>query len=136
MTGPPMTEPPMTAPHETDFDDWVAGAYGDTGAFTMLFVLLAIGETRVDLLRSAYLHVVGDDLRWPDMARLFAGAGVGWSGVVFYRAGREGLVEDAVARARLAALVRNLHEDRSLIRDGDYFNAEGLRLSFAEIKPH
>ncbi|MGF6174825.1 hypothetical protein [Ensifer sp. 4252] len=124
------------APCKTDFDDWIVSTFGEAGAFTMLFVLLAISEARVDLLRSAYLHVVGDDTRWQDMITLLAGAGVNWSGVVFYRAGPEGLVEDHVARGRLASLVRNLNKDRSLIREGEFFNVDGLRLSIQEIKPH
>ncbi len=121
---------------ETDFDDWVIDTYADAGSFTMLFILVSISETKVELLRSAYLHVVGDELRWPDMVKVFKGAGVNWSGVVFYRAGREGLVEDSQAKARLASLVRKLDEDRSLIRDGEFFNEDGLRLMIEEIKPH
>jgi hypothetical protein len=127
----------MTAkPLETDFDDWAVATYADSGSFTMLFILVHIGETSVDLLRSAYLHVIGDELRWPDMVQLFAGAGVAWSGAIFYRAGKEGLVEDQEAKARLAALTRKLHEDRSLIREGEFFNVDGLRLQIEEIKPH
>ncbi len=122
--------------HETDFDDWVVSTYREAGSFTMLFVLLRIGETSVDLLRSAYLHVVGDELRWPDMVKLFRGAAVDWSGAVFYRAGREGLVEDREAKSRLSSLVFKLNEDRSLIREGDLFNADGLRLTVEEIKAH
>ncbi|KGD87303.1 hypothetical protein [Rhizobium sp. YS-1r] len=121
---------------ETDFDDWVVATYGEVGSFTMLFVLVRVGETSVDLLRSAYLHVVGDELRWPDMVQLFGSAGVEWSGAVFYRAGREGLVEDREAKPRLSSLVRKLNEDRSLIRDGEFFNADGLRLTIEEIQPH
>lgn len=121
---------------DTDFDDWVIDTYSDAGSFTMLFILVSISETKVELLRSAYLHVVGDELLWPDMTKLFASAGVNWSGVVFYRAGREGLVEDKEAKARLSSLVRKLEEDRSLIRDGEFFNADGLRLMIEEIKPH
>ncbi|MCC2612621.1 hypothetical protein ABK249_21285 [Neorhizobium sp. Rsf11] len=121
---------------ETDFDDWVVATYGEVGSFTMLFVLVRVGETSVDLLRSAYLHVVGDELRWPDMVQLFSSAGVEWSGAVFYRAGREGLVEDREAKARLSSLVRKLNEDRSLIRDGEFFNTDGLRLTIEEIQPH
>lgn len=121
---------------ETDFDDWVVATYGEVGSFTMLFVLVRVGETSVDLLRSAYLHVVGNELRWPDMVQLFRSAGVEWSGAVFYRAGREGLVEDREAKARLSSLVRKLNEDRSLIRDGEFFNADGLRLTIEEIQPH
>lgn len=127
---------PDLKPRDTDFDDWVVSTFEEAGSFTMLFVLVSIGEASVELLRSAYLHVIGDELRWPDMVQTFAGAGVKWSGVVFYRAGREGLVEDQEAKARLNALVRKLHEDRSLIRDGEFFNADGLRLSIEEIRPH
>ncbi|SHI43471.1 hypothetical protein SAMN02745194_00355 [Roseomonas rosea] len=126
----------MTVPAETDFDDWLIGTFGEVGSFTMLFVLVRITETTVEPLRSAWLHVVGDETRWPDMAALFAGAGVAWSGAVFFRAGREGLVEDSEARARLSALTRKLHEDRSLIRDGEFFNADGLRLQIEEMKRH
>lgn len=121
---------------DTDFDDWVINTYAEAGSFTMLFILVAISETKVELLRSAYLHVVGDELRWPEMTRIFRGAGVNWSGVVFYRAGREGLVEDGEAKSRLSSLLRKLDEDRSLIRDGEFFNEDGLRLMIEEIKPH
>lgn len=125
----------MTAA-ETDFDDWLIGTFAEAGPFTMLFVLVAIGERTVDLKRWAYLHVLGDETRWPDIRTLFAGAGVPWTGAVFFRAGREGLVDDDQARSRLAALVRKLHEDRGLIRDGEFFNEDGLRLAIEEIKPH
>ncbi|TCI00041.1 hypothetical protein EJV46_05125 [Roseococcus sp. SYP-B2431] len=126
----------MTPPWETDFDEWLAATHREAGDFTVLFVLMAIDVTSVTPLRSAWLHVLGDKTRWAEMAQLFAGAGVDWSGVVFWRAGREGLVPDAEARARLNALTRKLHEDRTLIRDGDFFNAEGLRLQLEEMKPH
>ncbi|WJH37852.1 hypothetical protein N7E02_03500 (plasmid) [Aliirhizobium terrae] len=131
-----MSKPPAGPPADNDFDDWVIETYADAGSFTMLFILVAITETKVELLRSAYLHVVGDELRWPEMKNVFKGAGVNWSGAVFYRAGREGLVEDGQAKSRLATLVRKLDEDRSLIRDGEFFNADGLRLTIEEIKPH
>ena len=126
----------IASANETDFDDWILSAFAETGPFTMLFVLLRVEGIRIDLLRSAYLHVVGDELRWPDMVHLFGGAGVDWSGVVFFRAGREGLVDDPQAKARLSSLVRKLHEDRLLIRDGEFFNCAGLRLAVEEIKPH
>jgi hypothetical protein len=126
----------MTAPIETDFDEWLTDTFSEAGSFTVLFVLLRIAETTVEPLRSAYLHIVGDEARWPDMLALFDGAGVAWSGAVFFRAGREGLVQDAEARARLGALNRKLHEDRTLIRDGEFFNADGLRLQLEELKPH
>jgi hypothetical protein len=122
----------MTAPIHTDFDEWLVRTYSEIGDFTVLFVLLRVTDTTVEPLRSAWLHVVGDETRWPDMTRLFIGAGVEWSAAVFFRAGREGLVRDEEARARLGALTRKLHEDRSLIRDGEFFNADGLRLRLDE----
>jgi hypothetical protein len=118
----------MTTPASTDFDDWLIATYDEVGSFTMLFVLLRVAESTVEPLRSAYLHVVGDETRWPEMITLFAGARVTWDAVAFFRAGREGLVEDREAKSRLAALTRKLYEDRGLIREGEFFNAEGLRL--------
>ncbi len=126
----------MTRPATTDFDDWLIDTYAETEGFTMLFVLLRVAETTVEPLRAAWLHVVGDETRWADMAAQFIGAGVEWSAVVFYRAGREGLVPDAEARARLGALTRKLHEDRTLIREGEFFNRDGLRLRLEDMKPH
>ncbi|WP_338663969.1 hypothetical protein VQH23_02135 [Pararoseomonas sp. SCSIO 73927] len=126
----------MTAPAETDFDDWIIATHREAGDFTVLFVLMRITDTTVEPLRSAWLHVVGDETRWPEMAGLLSGAGVAWDAAVFFRAGREGLVPDAEARARLQSLTRKLHEDRSLIREGEFFNAEGLRLRLEEAKPH
>ncbi len=122
----------MTPAIRTDFDEWLAATYREAGDFTVLFVLVEIREARVTPLRGAWLHVVGDETRWPEMTALFAGAGVNWSGVVFWRAGREGLVPDAEARARLGALTRKLHADGTLIRDGEFFNAKGLRLLLEE----
>ncbi|MBS7813010.1 hypothetical protein [Roseococcus pinisoli] len=119
---------------DTDFDEWLTATHREAGDFTVLFVLVEIGETSVTPLRGAWLHVMGDETRWPEMARLFAGAGVSWSGVVFWRAGREGLVPDSEARSRLGALTRKLHEDRRLIRDGEFFNSKGLRLLLEETK--
>lgn len=113
---------------DTDFDDWLRVTFADTGGFTMLIVLVGIGDGRVDPLRSAHLHVIGDDIRWPDMARHLDGSGVAWDGVVLFRAGREGLVADDIARDRLDQLVRSLNGDRTLIRDGEFFNRDGLRL--------
>lgn len=118
----------------TDFDEWVLRAHGQSGDFTILFVLLGITHDTVEPLRWAWLHVAGDETRWPDMVRVFAGAGVAWSGAVFFRAGREGLVRDEDAQARVGSLVRKMHEDRTLIRDGEFFNADGLRLRLDERK--
>ena len=117
----------------TDFDDWLVQTFGRVGRFTMLIVLVEIGETSVALLGSSYLHVVGDETRWSDLMQLFAGAGAPWNGAAFFRADRRGLVDDATARRRLASLGRHLERDRAILNEGEFFNERGLRLRLDEI---
>lgn len=119
----------------TDFDDWLRQTFAETQGFTLLAVLIAIGGGRVDLLRSAHLHVIGDDLTWAEMAAHFDAAGVPWDAVALFRAGREGLVEDDTARHRLLQLTQALNGDRTLIRDGEFFNRDGLRLRLDDAEP-
>ena len=120
---------------DTDFDDWLRATFAQTDGFTVLIVLLGIGGGRIDLLKSAHLHVIGEDIGWPDMAAYLDGSGTVWDAVVLFRAGREGLVADAVAQERLDQLVRALNGDRTLIRDGEFFNRDGLRLRLDDAGP-
>ncbi|MDB5396925.1 MAG: uncharacterized protein JWM91_4431 [Rhodospirillales bacterium] len=126
----------MTAPLTTDFDDWLVRTYARIGSFTILIILIDIGAKSVRPLRSTYLHVVGDETRWPEMIRLFDGAGVSWNGAAFFQADSDGLVADPEARQRLASLVRHLNEDRKILNDGEFFDRRGLRLKLEEIAPH
>lgn len=119
----------------TDFDDWLRATFAETQGFTVLIVLLGIGGGRVELLKSAHLHVIGDDMAWADMAAHLDGSGAPWNAVALFRAGREGLVADDVARDRLDQLVRALNGDRTLIRDGEFLNRDGLRLRLDEDGP-
>ncbi len=70
------------------------------------------------------------------MVRLFAGSGASWNGVAFFQADRSGLIDDATARRRLASLARHLEKDHSILNDGEFFDARGLRLKLEEIAPH
>jgi hypothetical protein len=124
----------MSAALATDFDDWLVGAFARVGAFTVLIVLVEIGASSVTLLRSSYLHVVGDEIRWPEMAHLFDSSGAAWSGAAFFQADRAGLIDDALAKQRLGALARHLEKDRALLNEGEFFSALGLRLKLEEIK--
>jgi hypothetical protein len=123
----------MPVSFATDFDEWIAKTYDRVGSFTMLIVLVAIGETSVALLRSSYLHVIGGETRWPNMAALFAGADVPWNGAAFFQAGREGLVADGLARQRLAELARHLEADRSILKHSAFFDRRGLSLKIEAI---
>ena len=120
----------------TDFDDWLVQTFDRVGSFTMLIVLVEIGETSVAPLRSSYLHVIGDETRWPDMVRLFAGSGAAWNGAAFFQADRAGLIQDALAKRRLASLTQHLETDRTILNRGEFFDARGLRLKLEEITAH
>jgi hypothetical protein len=126
----------MAAPCATDFDDWLVATFKRIGSFTMLIVLVEIGGSSVGLLRSSYLHVIGDETRWPDMVELFAGSGAAWNGAAFFQADRGGLVPDGIAKQRLASLVHHLETDRTLLNQGEFFNEDGLRLKLEEIVTH
>jgi hypothetical protein len=126
----------MTPACTTDFDDWLVETFTRVGSFTMLIVLVEIGETSVSPLASSYLHVIGNETRWTDMTELLSGASVPWSGAAFFQADRGGLVDDATARQRLSSLTRHLEKDRSLLTHSELFNAQGLRLKIEEIGAH
>ena len=117
----------------TDFDDWLVLTYARVGSFTVLVILVDIGENSVSPLRSTHLHVVGDEIRWPEMVRLLDSARVAWHGAAFFQADRDGLVNDADAKLRLGSLVRHLNEDRKILNDGEFFDRRGLRLKLEEV---
>jgi hypothetical protein len=123
----------MTADFATDFDEWLVQTFARVGPFTMLIVLVQIGETSATPLRSSYLHVIGDETRWPDIVELFADAGTSWDGAAFFQADRGGLVRDPVALYRLGSLMRHLEGDRSLLMHSEFFDVRGLRLKIEEI---
>ena len=114
--------------HATDFDEWLAKCMADSEGFTMLVVLIGMEHSGVKLLRSAYLHVIGDELDWPTLAAHLDGARVEWDAVALFRAGVEGLIADDIAKKRLDSLVKALQGDRTIIRDGEFLNRNGLRL--------
>ena len=126
----------MTPACTTDFDDWLVETFARVGSFTMLIVLVEIGETSVALLASSYLHVIGDETRWSDMTDLLSGPNVPWNGAAFFQGDRGGLIDDTTAQNRLSSLTRALEKDRSLLTHSEFFNADGLRLKIQEIPTH
>lgn len=126
----------MTLACTTDFDDWLVETFSRIGSFTVLIVLVEIGETTVSLLASSYLHTIGDETRWTDMVQMLAASGAEWNGAAFFQADRTGLVDDATAQQRLRNLTRHLEGDRSILRHAEFFNPQGLRLKIEEASTH
>ncbi len=118
------------------FDDWVVHEFNRSGGFTALLVLIRIAALSVIPLRSAYVHVVGDETRWVGMSKLLAGAGVAWDGVLIQPLSADdgGPVDDLAARVELKALERRIIEDRMTINGGHFFDAWGRRLKVVEAQ--
>ena len=128
------SEPPGDA--AASFDAWIADAFAETGAFTALVVLVAIGDLTVKPLRSTWFHVIGTDLDWAGVAELLSGAGGGWDGAVFAprtdpRLG--GPLADAAARAEVLDLGQRIVEDRTVLNAENFFDRLGRRLKIEEV---
>lgn len=119
----------------TDFDRWISDAFDRIGAFTALVVLVEIDETKVNPICSTYLNVVGDDVDWAEIIVMFAGAGAAWHAAAFFpeTAPNGGPLDNPNARLRLRDLEGRLDENRMLLNEGGFFNAEGQALHIDEI---
>lgn len=118
----------------TDFDGWLRSMVDEHGEFTVLVILAEIGERRVVPLRSTYLHVIGDEVEWSEMAALFASAGRKWDGAAFFptQGPRGGPIDTPTARLRLAELEAKVMADRMVLNEGHFFDGLGRRI---EIQP-
>jgi hypothetical protein len=119
----------------TAFENWLAAHFAATGEFTALAVLVEISERTVTPLRSTFFNVVGDEVSWGDMVRLFAGAGVTWDGAAFFpfTAPGGGALDNATARLKLRTLESRLADDRLVLNEGEFFDASGRRLKIEEV---
>ncbi|MEO3385312.1 hypothetical protein [Mesorhizobium sp. CAU 1741] len=116
------------------FDAWLPAEYRARGDFTVLVVLVAIGETSIDLLRSTFINVIGDETRWREVRALLEGAGVAWDGAAFFPVDSfiRGAVPNELARSELRDLEARLREDRMLLNEGHFFDRKGRRMKVEE----
>ena len=52
---------------KTDFEQWLAAQFAETGAFTIFIVLVRIGDDSVEALKSTFAQMIGDDMSWAEM---------------------------------------------------------------------
>ena len=122
------------ADRATDFDRWLAEQFARAGEFTMLTVLVEIGETKVTPLRSTFLNVIGDEITWSELTALFAGAGAAWDGASFFPVlDTDGPLDNVTARLRLRELEARLADDRLVLNEGQFFDKWGRRLKIEEV---
>lgn len=111
---------------ETDFARWLRARYAATEGFTALILLVVIGK-RVEMTACAYLHVVGDEIGWPEMRRLIDQNGKPWDGVaIFAESDAEGgPVIDLVAQSLLQDRIDAVTADRTVLNEAGFFDPKG-----------
>jgi len=124
-------------PNATDFSDWLAAEFAQSGTFTALVVLVEIADPSVTPLCSTYFNVIGDEVDWNDMVVMFAGSGANWSGAAFFpvRATSGGPLDNPTARVRLRELEARLDDDRLVLNEGQFFDKWGRRMTVEEVTP-
>ncbi|TKT78468.1 hypothetical protein XW59_012305 [Aquamicrobium sp. LC103] len=125
----------MSEDRPSRFDVWLPVEYRRRGDFTVLVVLVSIGGTSIELLRSTFMNVIGDETRWSELRELFSGSGAEWNGAAFFPVSSyfDGPVSNDIARAELRDLEGRLREDRRVLNEGHFFDPEGRRLKVEEI---
>jgi hypothetical protein len=117
------------------FDEWVEEEFGK-GPFTVLIVLVEIGEESVEPLASSFLHVIGDDIDWFAMKAMLDQAPHSWNGAAFFpaRLAEPGPISDALARLRLQDLQEQIAADRLTLNTGAFFDSLGraIKIEAAE----
>jgi hypothetical protein len=118
-----------------DFDGWIQSEFSKRGAFTVLVILVSIGELKVTPLCSTYFSIVGDETDWAELTVLLAGSGVDWDGAAFFPATSPAghPLDNPTARLRLRELEARLDADRLVLNEGHFFDKWGRRTLVEEI---
>lgn len=87
------------------------------------------------MIGCAYLHVIGDEVTWPEMRKLIDQNGRPWDGVALFveSAGQGGPVAESVARRRLQEHINAVTEDRMLLNRAGFFDREGRAIRIDPI---
>ena len=120
---------------KTDFEQWLAAQFAETGPFTVFIVLVRITERAVTAVKSSYAQMIGDEVEWSEMLALLDGARTPWDGVAFFvglgHAG--GPLPDAVAARKLRDVQADIEADPLALNRGLFFDREGRHLRIDEV---
>lgn len=127
----------MSTSEPLNFESWLKFTFHETGGFTALVVLVQIGEDTVMPVSSTYVHLIGDELSWPEFSVLMAKSGRKWDGVVLFAEtnGGSGPIPDMLARVRLRNVEARIGDDLIHINDGHFFDVWGRRMKVEETVP-
>ena len=120
---------------KTDFEHWLAAQFADTGPFTIFIVLVRIAPDSVAAVSSSFAQMIGDEMSWPEMTALLAGARASWDGVGFFvgLAGDGGPMADNEARAKLREIEAEVLADPLTLNRGRFFDRQGRHLQVDEV---
>lgn len=120
---------------KTDFEQWLAAQFADTGPFTIFIVLVRITERDVKAVKSSYAQMIGDEMAWAEMLALLDGARTPWDGVAFFVGlGYEGgPLPDAVAREKLKEVEASVLADPLELNRGRFFDRLGRHMQVDEV---
>jgi hypothetical protein len=115
------------------FDEWVREEFGK-GPFTVLVMLVQIGDASVEPVASTFLHVIGDDIDWFAMKAMLERAPHPWHGAAFFpaRLAEPGPISDELARLRLYDLKERVTADRLVLNEAAFFDGLGRRMKIEE----
>ncbi len=127
----------MSTSEPLNFEPWLKSAFRQGGGFTVLIILVQIGEETVVPVSSSYVHLIGDDLHWAEFSGLLAKSGRKWDGVVLFAESEAagGPIPDALARVKLREAEARVAGDPTSINDGHFFDAWGRRMKVEETLP-
>ena len=119
---------------KTDFEQWLAAQFADSGPFTIFIVLVRIGEREVKAVKSSYAQMIGDEMAWNEMRSLLDGARTPWDGVGFFvgLAGGGGPMADAEARTKLGEIEAEVAADPLVLNRGRLFDRHGRQMEVDE----
>jgi hypothetical protein len=120
----------------TDFEQWLAAQYADTGPFTVFIVLVRIAGEQVSAVRSSYAQMIGDDMPWPRMRALLDGARTPWDGAALFVGlshSGGGPMSDAMAKDKLKEVEAAVRADPLAVNRGLFFDREGRHMRIDEV---
>ena len=119
---------------KSDFEQWLAAQFADTGPFTAFIVLVRIAGEEVTALKSSYAHLIGDDMPWAAMRRLLDSSGA-WHGVAFFvgLAHDGGPLPDTDAAQKLKQVEADVTADPLSLNRGLFFDRQGRHMRIDEV---
>lgn len=117
-----------------DFDDWLKAVFAENGGFTALVVLVEISPRDASPVASTFLHVIGDEVEWRAVRKLFASAPGAWDGAAFFIATSSagGPIEEPLARIELRRVESMIDDDRLALNEAAFFDRRGRRMRIDE----